>query len=313
MTRILIAEDDSEINNLMALSLRMEHYEVLQAFDGRQALEMVHSHSPDIMLLDVMMPFKTGYEVAGELRDNPATASMPIIFVTARQDMQDRVAGLDLAVDYVCKPFAVPELLARVRSAVRVRKLQEQLAYLAVTDELTGLTNRRGFLTQFEDELWRARRYGHPLALVLFDLDHFKKVNDTYGHAKGDEVLTEFARVLEKTSRRVDVTARFGGEEFAAVLPETDLEGAQAFAEKVRLATQGIGDFGLGQPVHITVSAGAVSLPHVHLDSDSHTSASDAAAVIRTLLEEADRCLYRAKDEGRDRVVALSINGSPAQ
>ena len=127
MTLVLVAEDDPEINNLMALTLRMEQYEVLQAHDGHQALSLIESRSPDLVLLDVLMPGLNGYDVARELQGKPGTAHLPIIFVTAKQDMEDRIQGLEMAVDYICKPFAVPELLARVRTAVRVRRLQEQL------------------------------------------------------------------------------------------------------------------------------------------------------------------------------------------
>jgi diguanylate cyclase (GGDEF)-like protein len=307
MTKVLIAEDDIEINNLMALTLRMEKYEVIQAHDGRQALQLIAEQSPDLVLLDVLMPGLNGYEVARELHSQTATRHLPVIFVTAKQDMEDRVAGLEMAVDYICKPFAVPELLARVRTAVRVRKLQEQLERLAVTDELTGLTNRRGFMAQFEDELWRARRFGHPVSVLIFDLDHFKQVNDTWGHAQGDAVLKAFARVLESSSRRIDKVARFGGEEFAAVLPETDINGAEFFAEKVRASTQELTIQAESDRIPVTVSIGAVSVAIPRLQSETHDETSDVTALGQRLLTEADRCLYEAKETGRNRVVSRTL------
>jgi diguanylate cyclase (GGDEF)-like protein len=304
MTLVLVAEDDPEINNLMALTLRMEEYEVLQAHDGHQALHLIESRSPDLVLLDVLMPGLNGYDVARELQGKPGTAHLPIIFVTAKQDMEDRVQGLEMAVDYICKPFAVPELLARVRTAVRVRRLQEQLEKLAVTDELTSLTNRRGFMSQFEDEIWRARRFNHPITVLLFDLDHFKRINDTWGHAEGDQVLREFSRVLEHSSRRIDKVARFGGEEFAAVLPETDVSGAQIFAEKVRTATEALEIYAHGDRIPVTVSIGSVtadvSRAHVELQDGA---TGDVTVLANRLLQEADRCLYEAKETGRNRAV----------
>ncbi|MDQ3812864.1 MAG: diguanylate cyclase [Armatimonadota bacterium] len=315
MTVVLIAEDDAEISHLMTLTLRMEDYDILQARDGAEALQLIEERLPDLVLMDVLMPGMTGHQVAQALRAKEATANIPIIFVTAQHDMEDRVMGLELGVDYICKPFAVPELLARVRSALRMKNLQEelritneQLKRLAVTDELTGLSNRRGFQAQLEDELWRARRFGHPIAVLMFDLDHFKKVNDTYGHPQGDVVLKSFAEVLLHSSRRIDKVARYGGEEFAAVLPETDESGAITFAEKVRAATAALeiprsspnGDN--GPPIRITVSCGDAVVSAI-LQSDA-----DVSVLASQLMEVADRCLYQAKAAGRNQVVAETVD-----
>lgn len=311
MTLVLVAEDDPEINNLMAITLRLEQYEVVQAHDGKQALLLIEERTPDLLLLDVLMPGLNGYDVARELQNKSSTAHLPVIFVTAKQDMEDRVHGLEMAVDYICKPFAVPELLARVRTAVRVRKLQEQLERLALTDELTKLTNRRGFMAEFEDELWRARRFGHPLSVLLFDLDHFKNVNDTWGHPQGDEVLKAFARVLEQWSRRIDKVARFGGEEFAAVLPETDAEGAQIFAEKVCEATRSLEIFAEGQRIPLTVSVGGVAVNISRSEDENHEGSEGNIGVFaHRLLSEADHCLYNAKETGRDRAIVTALQNA---
>jgi two-component system cell cycle response regulator len=310
MAKVLIAEDDSEISTLISLTLRMEGYDVLQARDGMQALQMVREHTPDLVLLDVMMPQMSGYEVARHLQDDPATVTVPIIFVTAKYEMEDRVLGLSMSVDYICKPFAVPELLARVRAALRMRKLQEELrvsnerlARLAVTDELTGLANRRGFEQELEDEIFRARRFGYPIAVAMLDLDRFKLVNDTWGHARGDVVLQAFAKVLQHTSRRVDKVARIGGEEFVALLPTTDAEGAETFAEKVRSATEALQIPGTNldgtpaPPLHVTTSVGVAVVNSISQIEATNSVIADA------LLQQADRCLYRAKETGRNRVV----------
>lgn len=314
MTVVLIAEDDPEINELVALTLRMEGYEVIQARDGEQALQCVAQQVPDIVLLDVMMPRISGYEVARKLQDRPETAHIPIIFVTAKHETEDLVHGLAMAVDYVSKPFAMPELLARVRTALRMSQLREelrttneQLARLAITDELTGIANRRGFDTHMEDELWRAVRFGQSLAVVMFDLDRFKSVNDTYGHPQGDVVLKAFAEVLHHSSRRIDKVARFGGEEFAALLPSTDATGAATFAEKVRASTEALLIPQLAAageelpPIRITVSGGAAVAQQIEQDEENITGLN------RALVQAADRCLYKAKSSGRNRVVVETI------
>jgi diguanylate cyclase (GGDEF)-like protein len=318
MALILIVEDDAEINSLMTLTLRVEDYDVMQARDGATALKLVHEHPPDLILLDVMMPAMSGYDVARELQDRPSTAHIPIIFVTAKSDMEDRVHGLEMAVDYVCKPFAAPELLARVRAALRMRKLQdelrisnEQLAKLATTDPLTGLSNRRVFDSEMEIEVQRARRFKHPLAVLMCDLDHFKSVNDTYGHAQGDVVLQNFAATLSGTSRRIDTVARLGGEEFGVILPATDGPGAESFAEKLRKTVadtqipcrtrEGVA----AQPISITVSIGiAVALEIVDGEIDVASHASD-------LVQCADLLLYQSKANGRNCVSSRILSQLP--
>jgi diguanylate cyclase (GGDEF)-like protein len=310
-SRVVVAEDDFEISTLITLTLKMEGYEVIPARDGAQALAAVREHRPDLVLLDVMMPHLSGYDVARALQADPATVAIPIIFVTARHEMDDRVVGLGLAVDYICKPFAVPELLARVRAALRMRKLQEELrlsnerlSRLAVTDELTGLANRRGFDSELEDEILRARRFGQPMAVVAFDLDRFKSINDTWGHQRGDVVLQAFARVLQGSSRRVDKTARIGGEEFVALLPATDSGGAAIFAEKVRSHTEAleIPADGDSDKLRVTVSVGVAIL------SARGACERDNADLARAILKLADERLYEAKATGRNRVVLQEVH-----
>jgi len=262
---------------------------------------------PDLILMDVMMPGMNGFQVADKLKGQMTTRNIPLIFVTAKSELPDMVHGLETAVDYISKPFAVPELVARVRAALRMNKLQkelqqsnEELSRLALTDGLTGLLNRRGFDQQLEDEIWRARRFEHGLGLLIFDLDRFKSVNDTWGHAQGDVVLRVFAEVLMNSSRRVDKVARFGGEEFALLLPATDAEGVEVVGEKVREATEELeiecqpcGDVAL----RVTVSAGGVILPQL---AENGPSVADLAS---GMFDLADRCLYAAKNGGRNRVI----------
>lgn len=308
MAKILVVEDDGEINALIAIALRSDQHEVVQARNPEEARCRMAEELPELILTDVMMPVSNGYDFARSLQEDAATKAIPLIFVTARQNLEDRLQGLEYAVDYIAKPFAVPELLARVRAVLRVRKLQQELettnellARLVVTDELTGLCNRRGFDTQLEDELWRARRFHEPMTFILFDLDHFKDVNDTRGHARGDQVLREFARVLRESSRHVDRVGRYGGEEFTVALPSTDLSGACFFAEKVRSQTMHRAIPVRGEsPISFTVSGGGVVIHPCQQGSVS--------ALAARLIEVADRHLYEAKNAGRNRVIIAEMD-----
>ncbi len=319
MERILVVEDSPEIASLMALTLRMEGYEVLSASTGMRALQIAFSEIPSLILMDIMMPGLTGFQAAQQLKDDPKTRDIPIIFVTARHEVDDRVQGLEVAVDYIAKPFAVPELLARVRAALRMQKLQnelkasnDQLSKLAVTDALTGLYNRRGFDSQLEDELHRARRFRQPLGLAVFDLDRFKSVNDTYGHAQGDLVLQSFAETLLNLSRRVDKVARFGGEEFAVLLPNTDEVGAKIFAEKVRTAIEATPVIcptcGLGKTISVTVSGGVAILVSATSQNGDGQKPLAIQQLADGLFEMADAYLYRAKEGGRNRTETQSAD-----
>lgn len=328
MTKILVVEDDAGMNSYIAMALRIEGHDVLQAHDGSQALRILQEQIPDLILSDMQMPRLNGLEFALELRSTPATQSIPLIFVTGRHDLEDRIQGLEYAVDYIVKPFATPELLARVRTAMRLRNLEtelrtanEQLArankslaeanaqlkQLVLTDELTQICNRRGFDKWLEDELWRTHRQGNPLALLMFDLDHFKQVNDMWGHAQGDAVLQEFARLLRNSSRHIDVVSRFGGEEFAVVLPATDLDGARVFAEKARKSLESAGiprvtaDAENLSPLHVTTSCGGIVLENL-------VESEGLEGLNTRLVQAADDLLYLAKATGRNRVIVQLFN-----
>ena len=319
MERILVVEDSAEIAALMSLTLRMEGYEVVLAATGERALQISSDNPPALILMDVMMPGLTGFQVAQKLKADEKTRNIPIIFVTARHEVDDRVHGLEVAVDYISKPFAVPELIARVRAALRMQKLQaelqasnEQLSKLAITDALTGLYNRRGFDSQLEDELHRARRFRQPLGLAVFDLDRFKSVNDTYGHSQGDLVLQAFAETLLNLSRRVDKVARFGGEEFSVLLPNTDEVGVKTFCEKVRAGIEGhpiqFQTGGVEKTISVTVSGGAAVLIPANASNHDGTQLLTTGQLAEGLFEVADADLYRAKQGGRNRIEAHSIS-----
>ena len=316
MEHVLVVEDSPEIAALIVMTLRLEGYQVSQAHDGIRAFEMASTLVPDLVLMDVMMPGLDGFEVADKLKVQSSTTNIPIIFVTAKSELPDLVYGLETAVDYISKPFAVPELVARVRSALRMKRMQsalqqsnEELARLAVTDALTGLLNRRGFDEKLEEEIWRARRFEHGLGLLFFDLDRFKRVNDTWGHAQGDVVLRAFAEVLMNLSRRVDKVARFGGEEFALLLPATDAEGVAFVGEKVREAMETLEidcPACSDEKITVTVSVGGIILTHLNENGPTPAQLAQAMFVV------ADNCLYAAKNGGRNRVVTKCLRDDEA-
>ena len=315
MERILIVEDSAEIAALVEMTLKLQGYRTDIANDGTKALELASKHDFDLILMDVMMPDISGFQVAERIKSDSLSKNTPIIFVTARGETDDLIRGLEVAVDYISKPFNVPELLARVRAALRMRKLQsqlqasnEQLSKLAVTDGLTGLLNRRGFDSQLEDEIWRARRFSQSLGLVIFDLDKFKHVNDTYGHAQGDLVLQLFAQTLLNCSRRVDKVARFGGEEFALLLPATDLRGVEVVCEKVRAATAEM-KIPVNTPAGLTEFCVTTSGGGVVVDSFAEPGAG-VQELATPMFEIADKALYEAKATGRNRIVLRACSDS---
>jgi diguanylate cyclase (GGDEF)-like protein len=237
--------------------------------------------------------------VLSELKADPDLKDIPVVFLTSRAGMTDVVAGLrGGAHDYLKKPFEAAELLARVGSAVHVKKLQDQLRQrnveldrLSRTDALTGLYNRR----HLDQELARLHtdsvRHQDPLCVLLLDLDHFKHVNDTFGHSAGDHVLHTFADRLRRELRAGDIGGRWGGEEFLVILPRTDLDGGLAKAERIRSVTEEEPIAAAGQQIKVTVSGGCALGP-----------GESAEAIVQL----ADACLYQAKDAGRNRIATAT-------
>ena len=293
---ILIADDSLVIRAVVKGELESEGYRVVEAVDGLAAVQQCREDPPDVVLLDVEMPGLDGYQVLSELKGDPELRDIPVVFLTSRGGMDDVVAGLrGGAHDYLKKPFDSPELLARVAAATQVKHLQDQLRQrnadldrLSRTDVLTGMYNRR----HLEQELARlhedAIRHDAPLCVLLLDLDRFKLINDTYGHATGDDVLQAFAGRLSAELRAGDIGGRWGGEEFLVIAPRTDRASAQALAERIRSVTEAEPVTRGGDAVAVTVSGGCAVGP-----GDSPAS----------LVQVADHCLYGAKAAGRNRVV----------
>ncbi|HEY0171891.1 MAG TPA: diguanylate cyclase [Pyrinomonadaceae bacterium] len=302
---ILVADDEPVNLALIKRRLEWEEYRVETAEDGGQAVEAARRVLPDLIILDVMMPVLDGLQACRLLKEDPATRDIPVIFLSALDDIDTKVSGLALgANDYVSKPFRVEELLARVRVAIRLKRERDRLrrhaeelrrsaeaaSEMSMTDALTGLLNRYGLHRALQRELSEARRYARPLSCLLLDIDFFKAVNDTYGHAAGDAALAQAARALTESVRGSDVVCRYGGEEFLVLAPETGVEGAQALAEKIR-QTFSSRRFGDGERTFpLTLSVGVAELGASESGND--------------MIARADEALYHAKQSGRDRVEA---------
>lgn len=298
--RILVVDDNRDNVEIIATRLRFRGYEIDEATDGAVALERVRQQPPDLILLDVMLPDIDGYEISRRIKGDSSLPFIPIILVTARDTTQDKVAGLDAgADDYLTKPINFPELEARVRSMLRIKKLQDEielknreLERLSISDGLTGLFNHRHIHALLDEEFERADRTGERLTVAMFDLDRFKGVNDTYGHQAGDRVLEQLADILRESAREIDRLGRYGGEEFMVLLPETGIDDAVVFVERVRREVArrpfNISD---DQALRMTISAGVATYPHQRI--------KNAEMLVRL----ADEALYAAKSAGRNRVV----------
>lgn len=281
-SKILIVDDNTAIQNILRRLLRRGDYWIQTADEGESALVRAMEWLPDLILLDVMMPGIDGLEVCRRLKSNPKYNFIYVILLTARSEAEDEVAGLDIgADDYVSKPFQPETLMARIRKGLRQMSDRMDAAF----DPLTGLYNRRSFEAFYRQEVAKSRRYDTPLSLILVDLDHFKRVNDTHGHQAGDQVLAAVGGILRQATRDADLAARWGGEEMALLLPETDGPGAHVVAEKLR---ERIAAHPFPAVGRVTASFGVATLSESPVDVD--------------LVAEADKALYRAKAAGRNRV-----------
>jgi diguanylate cyclase (GGDEF)-like protein len=305
---LILVVDDLPVNiQLIQNYLSGVGYDTMSANNGEEALIRVRERQPDLILLDVMMPRMDGFETCRHLKNNLTTQYIPVIMVTALNELDDKIRGIEAgADDFISKPFNRLELLARVKSLLRVKTLhdqlqvkirqleqmKEQLRALAVTDGLTGVYNYRYFRQYLAQEIRRAERHRLIVSLAMLDIDFFKRFNDAYGHLAGDEVLRIVARLMKGHTRAIDVVARYGGEEFAIILPETNKASARIVAEKVRRLVE---NFPFPQKngkeqAHLTVSVGVATY-------------TDDAKTADALIHAADQRLYRAKAEGRNCVV----------
>jgi diguanylate cyclase (GGDEF)-like protein len=296
---VVLAVDDDVANIEILAAILDAECEMICATDGAQAIELATTAQPDLILLDVVMPDMDGYAVLTALKREPATADIPVIFITGRNDSDAEVHGLELgAADYISKPLSPPVVRIRVRNQLELKRARDELRAHATTDGLTGLANRRQFDEVFRLEYNRHTRTEGWLSLVMLDVDHFKAYNDHYGHVVGDECLRRIAAALRSVVKRAsDLPARYGGEEFALILPETNLDSAVQIAEAVREAIAATAIEHCRSPVagHVTASLGVASTKCV------------ADGTPLDLIAQADGQLYAAKAAGRNQIRAIEL------
>ncbi len=291
--KLVVIDDSPDALTLAKARLARESVDILCANGGRAGLEMIRREKPDLILLDVDMPDISGFDVCRILKNHTELQTIPIIFLSGSGGPQDKVRGLDLgAVDFVTKPFDAFELRARVRAALRTKRLQDLLTLHAQLDPLTELMNRRGMNKRLAQEWERVRRHGGALSLAMGDVDHFKKVNDTYGHNVGDRALQHVSRALVSQCRQVDLPVRYGGEEFAIIIPDETTQGARVLLERCREHIANTQITAGDSHLNVTISFGVA-------DSTGKTSLDE-------IIDAADQALYRAKKSGRNRVEIAS-------
>ena len=290
--RILIVDDDS--SNIMALTHILRHeYTILAAKSGLAAISAAEKHLPDVIVLDVLMPEMDGYAVFSALKSSERTQNIPVIFVTGLSGAEDEEKGLALgAADYIAKPFSNAIVKLRIGNQIKILDQYRTIERLSMIDILTNLPNRRSFEEQVIMEWRRALRERETISILLIDVDNFKNYNDTHGHQQGDVALQHVARVLDGSLRRSgDFAARWGGEEFIVLLPNTDSPGALTISEQTRRRVQ-LEDIPRsdGMKTNVTISVG------VNTMVDQHT------ATVDELISGADKALYTAKNGGRNKV-----------
>jgi len=290
---ILIA-DDEKMNVDMLGGILSPMYNLLVSRNGTRAVELAKEHTPDLILLDVLMPDMTGFEVIKVLKGDEKTVNIPVIFITGLSSAEDEARGFALgAVDYITKPFNKAVVKARVNTHLRIVDQMRIIKNIGLIDPLTKIANRRGFENRLTVEWSRAIRDQTPLSLLMMDIDMFKKYNDTYGHLQGDIALKKFVEVsVNSLMRDIDFIARWGGEEFVILLPGTYEMGAAQIAERVRGNVEALSiPSDEGDDTRITVSIGVIAVV-----PSMETSITD-------FIKKADKALYAAKEAGRNRYV----------
>jgi two-component system cell cycle response regulator len=297
--RVLIADDDTISRTVVKALLLKWGYEVMEVGDGNQAWNILKDKdSPHLVLLDWMMPGMDGLELCRRLRQSANNTYYYIILLTGRDSKEDIVGGLNAgADDYITKPFMPEELEVRLRVGKRILDLQQSLnealevqRYQAQHDLLTGILNHTEILNILEKELDRARRQNGNLAIIMGDLDHFKKINDTYGHVAGDTVLVEVAARMKKNIRLYDSIGRYGGEEFLLILPGCTTGEVMIIANRILENISKEPVMFDSTPIKVTISLGVA----VYGAGDN--------TITTELVQLADAALYKAKQNGRNRV-----------
>ncbi len=302
--KILLVEDDKVQGNATKHYLESAGYNVTWVEDGKSAIKTIKTQDIDLVVLDLILPDMSGNEVCRWLKLNQDTRGIPIIMLTAKGSTSDKVASLTAgADDHLTKPFNESELSARIYACLRTKALQDELReknrqleelltkleILAITDSLTQIYNRRYFESVIEKEFENTLRYKTPASCMMIDIDNFKSINDDFGHRIGDIVLKSIAQIIKNNLRKVDVVARWGGEEFIAILPRTTKEDTFIAAQRILKAISDNKFEGVNRSV--TVSIGIASIPDESIDN------------AEKLIHKADTAMYEAKKCGRNRVI----------
>jgi len=292
----ILVVDDEKSNIDVLNHILKEKYKLYIAKNGENAIKIATENTPDLILLDIIMPEMDGFEVLTKLKGSDTTKGIPVIFITGQDSKEDEIKGLNLgAVDYITKPFHNVIVEARIGTHMKIVEQMHIIDRLSKVDELTGLPNRRYFNDQLAREWGRAAREALPVSLFIIDIDKFKVYNDTYGHLQGDALLQSISGVFMGSLKRpTDFVARWGGEEFITLLSNTDATGAMAVAERIRISVEEtiVPNRDSGRPTHVTVSIG--------MNSELPVIGSSATEFV----VKADKALYAAKDTGRNRVCA---------
>ncbi|MBD3357329.1 MAG: diguanylate cyclase [Chitinivibrionales bacterium] len=301
---ILIADDDPVTRKLLEKTLTKEGHQVVCARNGSEALELFTEIFFPIVLTDWMMPEMNGLDLCRAIRGTKTPGYVFVVLLTAKDSKDDIITGLEAgADDYLTKPFNYAELIARIKTGIRILELErslkiayEEIRILSITDPLTGCYNRGYLIKHLPKELMRARRHGRPLSIILCDIDHFKEVNDTYGHHAGDEVLKAFVKCLKAQGQENgNWISRYGGEEFLIVLPDANTNRAAFLAEQFRTNLAKVVVRVNQKPVKITASFGVTGF-----GPDTNPELISAG----TLINKADAHLYEAKQAGRNQTSA---------
>lgn len=307
MNRTLLIIDDSKAIRTQVKQIFADgklFSKILQAADGIEAFKLLVNNPVDIVLCDIEMPGIDGLKFLAMMQSREDLKEIPVIMLTSHGDLNTKVRGLESgACDYITKPFEPAEMVARVHVQMQIKTLQDELRRsnqllleLAQTDPLTRLYNRRHLYEKLGIELNRCYRSKNPLSLIMTDIDHFKRVNDQFGHQVGDEVLTKVADLLQEQLRTYDLAARYGGEEFCLVLPETDLDSASEVAERIRQRAEKMDFRAPMENYTLTMSFGVAAY-------DGTTEGT-----IDELIRVADDALYEAKNSGRNQVKDKEIS-----
>lgn len=295
---VLLVDDDRVIRSVLADLLEEQGFRVRHASSGVEALQIVKQECPYIVITDWVMSAMDGLELCRSLRAEKLPHYVYVVLLTTKSHVEDVVAGLSAGADeFLTKPVRRVELFARLQTGLRILELEDRLNQLATRDTLTGLLNRRSFCELFTKEWERATRHDHPLSCVMVDVDFFKRINDVYGHLVGDRVLANIAECFEQHSRGHDYICRWGGEEFCVLLPETDAEGALAWANRCRSAIAATATIDADTSIAVTASFGVCERNATMPRPESLIGLADAA-------------LLTAKQQGRNCVVSYEFSGN---